>query len=100
MPGSSNLEDRAFGPPEEAVHRSSTWPECTAAYMLPLTVAVALVGASTYALCKGIEYQELFRNNVRYRNGLLAANGLAIAVALVVVAVSVHSEARYACRVD
>jgi hypothetical protein len=58
--------------------------------MLPFTVSVALVAASSYALCKSIEYQELFRTNHRYRAVLLAANGMTIALAVGVVVWSVH----------
>ena len=94
---SDSLEDRAFGPPEPPPLRSptiavATWPETAAAYMLPLTATVVLVLASSYALSKSIQYQELFQGNARYRSGLLAVNGATILFAVTLVAWGVRVE--------
>ena len=89
------VEDRAFGPTDaDADDPTGTWPECVAAFMLPLMVTVALVVVSSYGLCKSIEYQELFQTNPRYRSALLGVNAAVILLATSVVAWSIHAEAR------
>ena len=71
------LEDEAFG--GGVAHPCARRPaDALSAYMFPATVTIGMVAVASYLLCKGLEYQDLFRGNPRYRSGLLAVNGAAI----------------------
>ena len=60
------MEDQAFGAP--CALGEKTWSDNAADYMLPVSTTVIMILILSWSTCKTIEYHELIRSEVRYRN--------------------------------
>lgn len=87
----SSVECVAFGPRRA---RPPPPPPPPGARLLPLGATVVLVALVAWSITKGIEYQEVFAANGRYRAALVGVNAAAIAAAMLVVASSAAAPPR------